>query len=120
MTSATEQTDRHFLSAALSDEDRGYPSGTSFVSHDLPKWEQIALRNLRQGQPTVVVNGQGVEYLLVPRLRAGVRRWADLVFRRNWAEIYWRHGDHTHGGIAVNVSRDTLERLDRDPQLAPG
>lgn len=118
MKTATEQTDRLFLSAALSDDGRGYPPGTAFVSYDVPEWPQITLRNLRQGQPTVVINSEGLEYLLLPHAHRGPRGWLDHLLHRYRAEVYWRHGDHTHGGFEVHVTRGTLERLDRQPQFA--
>ena len=115
---ATEHTNRLFKLAALSDDDRGYPSNVSFVSYDTPGWPEITMRNLRSGQPTVLITAEGLEYLLLPHRRSGPLRILDLLRHRERTEVYWRHDDHTHGGFETSVSRDTLGHLERPPKFA--
>jgi hypothetical protein len=115
---ATEHTDRLFREAALSSDGKGYPRGSVFVTFGGPDWQSIAISNLIRGHPTVLVREDATEYLLVPRPRPWPLGMLDRVSRRPNIEIYWRHDDHAHGGIATRINRHKLERIDREPELA--
>jgi len=78
---------------------------------------QVTLSNLREGVPTVIGTDE-IEYLLLPRPRHGLLHLLDLVRREPWAEVYSRHGGHSHGGLETKIDRRSLERLEHQPQFA--
>jgi hypothetical protein len=112
MTTASDHTNRLFIDAALSDKDRGYPNGTAFVAVDNPDWRRITLRNLLQGQPTVLVTGDATEFLFIPRRRLSLLRLLDRARKQVPSYIRWRHAGHEYE-FAMNVDRHALEQLER-------
>lgn len=119
MSTATEHTDRLFLAATLSDGDRGYPDGASFISQDMEGWEESAIATLQAGKAFVLVDEDGVEVLFEPSPRQGAFGLLDRARGRTRVFIRWRQGDHAYVIDHVSVNRETIEhfRVELQPQV---
>lgn len=54
------------MEASLADETLGYPDRVAFVAADNPHREDIVWRNLSEHVPTVIVDEDALEIMLVP------------------------------------------------------
>jgi len=100
----TDQAYRLFTESALADESLGYPKRFAFVAVDNPHRDAIVRRNLSEHLPTVLVDEDAVEVLLVPIARRPPLRWWDRRRGRIPVSISWRQ----HRGPTWPRCRPTL------------
>lgn len=120
-TTATEQANRLFMEASLADETLGYPDRVSFVASDNPHREDIVWRNLSEHVPTVIVDEDALEVMLVPIDRSFLLAWMDRARGRVVVRVSWRQheGSHTYEVPAVSFNRSRLAALEpRSPAFA--
>jgi hypothetical protein len=111
-TRASKQADRLFTEAVLGDGDDGYPRGASFVAADLPDWDEVVWRNLWAGKPTVVVNEDALEVMLVPAGRSGAANLLARVRGRVPVSVVWRsRSGERHYRLAARIDRKGLGEL---------
>ena len=122
LMTATEQTHRLFMRSALSDDDLGYPDSVGFVANDLPGWEDMLWRDLKEDRrPTVVVDENALETIFIPVERSTLLRLLDRLRGRVPVRVRWRHGPQAHScDLAINLSRAGVSRLNLgSPKTAP-
>lgn len=114
MTTATDQTNRLFTESVLADDAGGYPDRVSFIARDTPDWETIVWRNLVEEQrPTVIVDEDALEIMLVPVDRPAPLAWLDRVRGRVPVRVGWRQHDGAHAyEVPVSLSRSRLAALE--------
>lgn len=120
-TTATDQANRLFMEASLADETLGYPDRVSFVASDNPHREDIVWRNLSEDRPTVIVDEDALEIMLVPVGRSFPLAWLDRARGRVVVRVSWRQheGSHTYEVPAVSLNRSRLAGLElRSPSFA--
>ncbi|MEX2023574.1 MAG: hypothetical protein WD993_00695 [Thermoleophilaceae bacterium] len=118
---ATEQANRLFMEASLADETLGYPDRVAFVASDNAHRDDIVWRNLGEDVPTVIVDEDALEIMLVPVARSGPLAWLDRARGRVLVRVSWRQHDgaHTYEVPAVSLNRSRLAGLEpRRPALA--
>lgn len=118
---ATEQANRLFMEASLADESLGYPDRVSFVASDNPHRDDIIWRNLSEQLPTVIVDEDALEILLLPVSRPLALAWLDRARGRVLVRLSWRQheGAHTYEVPAISLSRSRLAALEPpSPALA--
>jgi hypothetical protein len=118
MTTATDHAHRLFTESVLADDGGGYPNQVSFIARDIPDWESIAWRSLvHEQQPTVIVDEDALEIMLVPIHRPALLARIDRIRGRVPVRVGWRHhnGAPTYA-VPVSLSRSRLAALE---QAAP-
>jgi hypothetical protein len=111
---ATEQASRILLESMLADDGGGYPDRVSFIGNDVPNWESIAWRSIsRKHCPTVIVDEDALEILLIPVDRPAVFAWIDRLRGRASVRMGWRQHDGAHAyELPVSLSRSRLAALE--------
>lgn len=114
MTTATHQTNRLFMESVLADDAGGYPDRVAFVARDTQDWEGIVWNSLvDERRPTVIVDEDALEILLVPLERPRLVAWVDRVRRRVPVRVGWRQHDGAHAyEVPVSLSRSRLAALE--------
>jgi hypothetical protein len=111
MTTATDRAGELLTRAALSNDDLGYPNGVEFLGTDVEDWRGILWDNLREGQPTVLVDEDANEMLVAPTRRAFGLRLLDRVQGKRTVRVGWRSNSH-HYDIPARLDRETISRFD--------
>jgi hypothetical protein len=114
MTTATDQTNRLFTESVLAEDARGYPHRTSFIARDTPDWAAIVWRNLvDERRPTVIVDEDALEIMLIPVDRPLPLAWLDRARGRVPVRVGWRQHDSSHAyEVPVSLSRSRLAALE--------
>lgn len=112
---ATDQTDRLFTESVLADDAGGYPDRVSFIARDTPDWQAIVWRNLvEEHRPTVIVDEDALEILLIPVERPGWLAWTDRVRGRVTLRVGLRKHDGAHTyEVSTSLNRSQLAAIDQ-------
>ncbi len=111
---ATEQASRILLESVLADDGGGYPDRVSFIGSDIPNWKSLAWRNVaRRRCPTVIVDEDALEIILIPVERPTPLAWVDRLRGRVAIRIGWRQHDGAHMyEVPMSLSRSRLASLE--------
>lgn len=115
MITATDRAGELLTRAALSDDDLGYPNGVEFLGTDVEDWRGILWDNLREGQPTVLVDEDANEMLVAPTRRPLGLRLLDRVQGKRTVLVGWRSNSH-HYDIPARLDRETISQFDGPSQ----
>jgi hypothetical protein len=92
----------------------GYPDGVSFIANDIRNWESIAWESLALERcPTVIIDEDALEIMLIPIDRPTPLAWLDRVRGRVAVRIGWRqHNGARAYELPVSLSRSRLAALE--------